>query len=392
MPTFRAFVLSCAVLSGAAGCSDSTGPSGSPSAQTLAIGGGHICRIVSSVTSCWGDGTLGQLGIDVTPADTTPVILDAPAFTSIAAGETHTCALDAAGQAWCWGSNRDGELGTGTLVNDSCGGTPCQRHPVQVATTARFTALAAGSFFTCGLTESHALMCWGVNDAGQLATTADTNRCEAVRCSLTPLPTSAAHPFVQIVAGRKHACGLTTDGQAWCWGFEAISETGTHLTRARFSPEQVSQSGTLRFRAISAGGYHSCAIAEAGTAWCWGLDAMGAGTDTLESPDPVRVAGSTTFRQIQSGRLTSCALDQDGKTYCWGANSDGSVGVEPIGSAVRFDVPVAAGGSLRFQSLIGGSGNYCGTTSEGRTLCWGRGDENQLLNNHADAATPTPLP
>ena len=37
----------------------------------------------------------------------------------IAAGVRHTCAVDSAGYAWCWGNNTSGELGDGTTVSRS---------------------------------------------------------------------------------------------------------------------------------------------------------------------------------------------------------------------------------------------------------------------------------
>src|SRR5688500_16340431 len=96
-----------------AACSDSTAPTPANAGLALAVGGQHACAVTESVTRCWGKGTDGQLGIGVTPVDTTPVIVaGAPPLVSLVAGRAHTCGLDSEGNAYCWGSNQGGQLGT----------------------------------------------------------------------------------------------------------------------------------------------------------------------------------------------------------------------------------------------------------------------------------------
>jgi alpha-tubulin suppressor-like RCC1 family protein len=387
MRTYYLLPLAFAALA----CADSAGPSSTPAPALTAIGLAHVCRLSDGAASCWGRGNLGQLGSGSTTDAATPTpVAGGPAFSSIAAGYTHTCGLDADGAAWCWGSNISGELGTGTLPDEACGAFPCQTRPAQVATSERFTSLAAGNGFTCGLATSGALFCWGANDKGQLGTTAQADTCGPLRCSRAPIASGGpSSRFRRVTAGRSHVCALTPDGEVWCWGYDGLTVEGIHLHE--FSPDPELNSDSIPFTAISSGGYHTCGLTSRGAAWCWGIDAIGAGSETLEADHPVPVAGNHRFQQIQASQVTTCGLDTDGQAWCWGVNANGSVGTEPIGSLVLFDTPQAVSGDFRFSSIAGGGGTFCGTTTDGAMACWGEGDAGQLLNGAGDSATPVSL-
>ena len=369
------------LLISCAACSDSSGPSSTPPLAALALGPGHVCQIAAAITSCWGAGALGQLGIGSLPADTTPLALEGtPAFVSIAAGQSHTCAVDADGAAWCWGSNSHGELGTGTLADETCGSFPCQTRPARVATNQRFRSLTAGVWFTCGLTTSGAVLCWGANDASQLGNDATSDSCEGLACSRTPVLAAAGARFADVSAARASTCALDQDGTVWCWGLDVM----TH----RFSDQPARLNSDVKFVRLAAGGLHTCALTSDHSAWCWGIDALGAGAGTLESDHPVQVTGAHKFTLLASGRFTTCGMDQAGIVWCWGANTDGAAGNEPVGAEIRFDDPVQVSGSLRFTAIAGGSTTYCGVTTTGSTACWGRGAEGQLVNGHQSSTLP----
>jgi alpha-tubulin suppressor-like RCC1 family protein len=120
--------------------------SGTPSADPVAVSGdlhfsvidagfGYTCGLTSAGEAyCWGENTRGQLGVGTTAgADT--VIFGTPGggqvhtftpspvpvhtalrWTSITAGNVHTCALTRDGAVYCWGDNVAGELGDGTTT------------------------------------------------------------------------------------------------------------------------------------------------------------------------------------------------------------------------------------------------------------------------------------
>lgn len=167
---------------------------------TISAGGQHACAIeaVGSISAgkawCWGSNGFGQLGNGSTANTPQPtagaVTMPATTFVKIYAGEYHTCALDAAGIAYCWGRNDFGQTGIGFAA------TPVLT-PTQVVGGLTFKTLTLGEEFTCGVigvpTASNApsqtastIYCWGDNLYGQLGTTTTPSG----GATPTPVPTA----------------------------------------------------------------------------------------------------------------------------------------------------------------------------------------------------------
>jgi hypothetical protein len=94
------------------------------------------------------------------------VEIQASAVAAIAAGGSHTCALTSGGGVKCWGRNSEGQLGDGTTGQF---GTGWQLTAVAVAgLSSGITAITAGGFHTCALTNHAGAKCWGFNNFGQI--------------------------------------------------------------------------------------------------------------------------------------------------------------------------------------------------------------------------------
>ncbi|MCH7475509.1 MAG: hypothetical protein IIA27_12650, partial [Gemmatimonadetes bacterium] len=100
------------------------------------------------------------------------------ALTVVSAGLAHSCGLTAAGQAFCWGWNRDGQLGDG--------GNASRSSPVSVQGGLTFESIAAGGGHTCGLVAGGAAYCWGQSAGGVLGN--DTLASCGSICPGTPTP------------------------------------------------------------------------------------------------------------------------------------------------------------------------------------------------------------
>ena len=336
----------------------------------LAAGGGHACYIeLTGQAICWGTngakelGTAGlwptQFSIFRTPVE---VQQGATKFVEIAAGETHTCALDDTGHAWCWGRNTYGQVGDGSAGNELDA-------PTAVTGGLAFARIVLGQYHTCGLTTTGQAYCWGGNFTGQLGNDQSAN-------SSVPMPVAGNHLFADLAAGLDRSCGIDTDGQAFCWG-----GVGNQFVRV-----PTAAAPGLRFFQIAVTAGHACGRADDGKAWCWGTNTagqLGNGT-TTNSQAPVEVAGGHTFKQLVVGHQHTCGIDSQDQALCWGTNTFGQLG---DGSAINSPVPVPVSGNSTFTSLAaaGGfnpNGFTCGieNITPGFVVCWGSNNNGQLGN------------
>ena len=85
-------------------------------------------------------------------------------FGEISAGYNNTCALSMAGAAYCWGSNNDGQLGSGSTAGR---GVPVAVHASGVMSGRTLTQITAGQYQTCAVDSPGSQYCWGLNSSGQ---------------------------------------------------------------------------------------------------------------------------------------------------------------------------------------------------------------------------------
>ena len=199
----------------------------------IAAGEGFTCGLsADSLAYCWGVNFASRLGVEGVSSSAAPVVVgDSLRFTRLTAGGLHACGLASTGEIWCWGENRSGQLGAGAALDSSAA-------PQRVAGGLSFAAIAAGSHSTCAITTDGSAYCWGANDAGQLGAAASAS-CDGTPCSRTPLAVSGGLRFTEISVGDLHACGLSVDGIAYCWGKNDRGQLGDGTLIDRATPTLV---------------------------------------------------------------------------------------------------------------------------------------------------------
>ena len=236
-------------------------------------------------------------------------------------------------------------------------------------------SITAGADHACGLTAQHAAWCWGSNAEGQLGNPAVTAPCTAgggsEPCSTKPVKVATTVPFASISAGHGFTCALSTSGVAYCWGANRFGQLGTGSQTPSSRPAKVGIEGAA-FQSISAGDSHACAVTTGGVAYCWGSNAggkLGTGGTGGGHTVPVAVTGHL-FRSISAGYFHTCALTRDGALWCWGRNEQGEVGTAPRRqSSLPARVPAAV--AFRLVHSAAQFDYTCGVDANGALLCWG---------------------
>lgn len=196
--------------------------------STIEAGAYRTCGLTPAGNSlCWG------LGLDASePAsDETWIPHAIPGghtFRTVSAGLHHVCGIDTADVAWCWGTNYDGRLGDGSET--------FRPEPVQVGGALSLQSISAGDEHTCGLTPNGVAYCWGSNGHGELGVG------EAILQAETPQPVAGDLRFQSLTAAHWHTCGLTVEGQAYCWGDNFYGYVGTDSSQGTvYTPVAVAE-------------------------------------------------------------------------------------------------------------------------------------------------------
>ena len=119
--------------------------------------------------------------------------------------------------------------------------------------------------------------------------------------------------------------------------------------------------------AISAGGYHTCALLSTGEVRCWGDGQYGklGNNGNTSSPRPVAVLGITNATHIAGGLGHTCARLSTGSVVCWGMSSNGRLG-DGSGQLIRLTPQYIASGK-------------CGMDLDGDGLVTAAGDGLMLV-------------
>jgi alpha-tubulin suppressor-like RCC1 family protein len=368
---------------------------------TVTAGADHVCALTERGEAyCWGSNEFGQLGsgsADSVPHTVAVRVRTEMKFTTVSAGFTHTCALADDGSAWCWGANDTAQLGDGSLKNSPI--------PVRVSTDVKLQAIGPGGGHTCGVSNGDIGYCWGGNWHGQLGVGDRDGDAAAPCCYRVPKPIRTELRFRTAVAGGISSCAVAVGRKAYCWGSPQEGRLGTGADDAanksadKTTPTAVV--GNALFQTVLPRAWHTCGLSSMNGALCWGGDMF-----QMKSAVPERVSIPGELSVVTTGHFHDCALTGDGTAYCWGTNTDGELG---DGSTHEAAAPLRAATPRRFRSIAAGGsmdisrpgrpgevptwGFTCAVTADdGSILCWGDNRHGALGNGSTERAlTPTPI-
>lgn len=416
--------------------------------STITAGYHTTCAVTSSGTAkCWGYNVYGQLGVGsfttkVVPQDVHTAAGDPTPLANISrltAGFGHTCALTTAATVKCWGRGDDGQRGDNTTTQD-------QDTPVDVHTAAgnatplpNVAQVSSGRAFTCALTTSGAVRCWGRGTEGQLGdgtttsaqstpvgtegagaqpgfpaaltvNVSDTTGSVAASVTLVHGPASwFAYPTTRFTMGQgAQQLAPTVFGGA---GTRSFAYSGTLPAGVSFNSVTGAFSGPAasawNFRAtqIASGRYHTCALTTSGSVKCWGKGNLGqlGNSSTSQQGAPVDVHASqddaaalSGVTAIAAGDNHTCALTTAGGVKCWGSANAGELGngANPSYRSAPADVRTSSGDATPLANVThvaAGSDHTCAVTTSGGAKCWGGGAYGQRGDNSLSAGALSPV-
>ena len=261
------------------------------------------------------------------------------------------------------------------------------------------TAIDMGAFHSCARFQDGTVRCWGNNVSGQLGDGTQTD-------SSMPVAVVGITGAAAVTGGGFHTCARFPDGTLQCWGRNNAGQLGDPATLREAVTTPVRVTGITTATAVSAGGFHTCALPGDGTVRCWGQNdygQLGNGTSdpvpdspSTFNPTPVTVSGITTAVAISAGGWYTCALLQNGTIRCWGDNTYGQLGdgatIAP--PTVRIaSTPVTVSGITTAVAIDAGIFHVCALLQDGSARCWGRNGDGRLGNGStANSSTPTAVP
>lgn len=359
--------------------------------KQLSNGWYHTCGVTTAGAAyCWGSNNQGQLGTGDTTDSNTPQPVKGleSGVASIDAGYKHNCAVTTTGQVKCWGTNSAGELGDSTTTNSKV--------PVAVKDLPAAKAVSAGSAATCAITTNDALKCWGSNDTQQLGALFDGHN------STKPVDVwGMSSGVTQVDTDAGTACATTSAG-VWCWGDNSWGQMGLgSYVKTLPIPVLNPELGTGSTYAAPTG-RAMCATKD-GNVLCSGQDAAG-NIGNIKSGITnklVAVSGMQNgdVSELAVGEQHVCSLNTKGAVSCWGSNQSGKLGnADPSNgsstSQAQYNyTPVTPLGlDSGVKSISAGITHSCAILDDDSAKCWGHNFQGQLGVGHNQLMVNVPVP
>ncbi len=346
--------------------------------RRASVGALHYCGVDDAGgVDCWGSQqNLGLLGTGAktgTAPANKPLQAIAAGVASLCGNTSHNCALLADGSASCWGYNKNGLLGDGTLDDKY------KPSPVKGLTGAK--ALACGFGTSCALRDDGTASCWGSNLYGEVG-----NGKTGLQPEADPVP--GLGDLVTVDNNSWVGCAMRADRSVACWG----SVYGGRLALGAeaidpWIPRAHAQTYT---HLCDAYGVVGCAIDAQGAIWLWGNNEQFGLSDWgpkarlhLAEKTPWSITASSASVAYRSG----CAITTDGLS-CWGDNEYGKVtGKAPYGKVGKATLLPGTKGAKAVHTTIF-STCYIGADSKMR--CLGSQKDGMLGNGKATPASLGP--
>ncbi|MDQ6612456.1 MAG: Ig-like domain-containing protein, partial [Gemmatimonadota bacterium] len=169
----------------------------------------------------------------------------------------------------CWGRNREHQLGRETFLGNA------DSLPAPVDASIQAKLVNTGNWSTCILDITGAAFCSGFGNVDRFTLGVEPQRTAAE----VPLAVTGGLSFASMSVGDQHECAITLTGDGYCWGRNSYGQLGlgnNSESPLLFGPQVVP--GNLKFAVLTtlfishipSSEISSCGITSDGDLYCWG--------------------------------------------------------------------------------------------------------------------------
>jgi alpha-tubulin suppressor-like RCC1 family protein len=294
-------------------------------------------------------------------------------------------AIDKSGGLYAWGNNVIGQIGDGTTISRS---TPTYVTAYAPTTYDSWKVISASN-----LANGHVLAIrsldsslwgWGNNSSFQLGDGTTISKS-------SPTLLNSSRSWKSVSAGNYHSIALAETGGLYAWGNNAFGQIGDGTTVQKTSPIQI---GSSSWSIVSAGFNTTIATKSDFALFGWGLNnsgQLGQG-DTINRSSPVQIAAAgvySSWKSIATGRFHTLAIrNSDSSLWAWGYNGNGQLG-DNTTVTKSYPVQIDSGSWI---SVGAGWQHSIAAAANGAVYAWGWNTSGQLGDNTSvSKSTPTAI-
>jgi prepilin-type N-terminal cleavage/methylation domain-containing protein len=307
---------------------------------------------------------------------------ETPTTTSFAAsyvtvGDGYTCGITTSGQIQCWGYNASGRLGRGYATSYEA------TADTEALGKTDWQSLESGDGHVCAIDSSGDMYCWGSGGYGEVA---DNDTSSHSQTTPTVVYGGISN-WTQTSNGESRGCAIS-EGKLYCWGLGGTS--GFWGDTNLGVPTQIGTDTDWIY--VDAAWRLACGIRGTdgqGELYCWGENGytgrVGDGTTTDQSTPQLVIGGYTDWVQVAGGgNNATCGLRANGEIYCWGDKH--TCGMNDASSGNQYTPRAVDGGYTDWEKVVGGSKAFCGLRN-GRIYCWGENEYGEIANSSVTVGT-----
>jgi alpha-tubulin suppressor-like RCC1 family protein len=317
----------------------------------------------------------------------------------VTAGSTTTCARRENGEVWCWGLNREGQLGDGIERHSTAGCmnaeeiefADCSERAVRSLVSGAEQVSMVGSISACARRSGGEVVCWGLEGLGEFVGAEPSRR-------FTPEVMADFMGATDVSDGFDHTCAVIGGNVSCIWS-NASGQLGDGTTTERRMAVQTMGLTGVTDVEVSIGAFtDNFTCAHDGTQiWCWGSNtAQQLGDGGMDYDEcvqgtsryncsflPREVAmpkGVTAVRQVSLGLRHACFSTPTGEAYCWGENSAGQLGLGDVDTRPTPALVPLTG----VAQIEAGARHTCARLDDGSVRCWGGNEQGPLGDGSLD--------